>query len=208
MPDKPLASQGARSRDNRERPANSRVSITRPAFARYRVVRDRTDRPPTALARGSAQARKRADLTHAIESGGLRVLHATALPRAGERARFESQNALGLPPEDDRLGCAGEGVRGDRAAFGARAAPARGRESSTTSSSEPWMGRGPASSLAKGALKVVQAVPVSYPAPPPRPRPSAPENHPFARSWGARLRRYLGPARVTERRRVLRVRVA
>ncbi len=61
------------------------------------------------------------------------------------------------------------------------------------------MGRGPASSLAKGALKVVQAVPVSYPAPPPRPRPSAPENHPSARSWGARLRRYLGPARVPDR---------
>ena len=46
----------------------------------------------------------------------MRVVLATALPRAGERAPFESQNALG-PPEDDRLGYAGEGVRGDPRRF-------------------------------------------------------------------------------------------
>ena len=80
-----------------------------------------------------AIAQKRADLIRAIESGGLRVIHATALPRAGE------------------------GVRGDRAATGGQVGTGR-----------------PAPLLAKGALQDVQAVPVSYLAPPHPPGPPAP----------------------------------
>jgi hypothetical protein len=75
---------------------------------------------------------------------------------------LEIHNALGLPLEGDRLGCAEEGVRGDRA----------------TTGGQVGMGRRPASSLAKGALKDVQAVPVSCPAPPRPPGPPALKNHP------------------------------
>jgi len=56
-PDKPLASQGARSRDNRERPANRRVSIARLAFAQYRVMR--AIEPTGRLPRYRAEARER-----------------------------------------------------------------------------------------------------------------------------------------------------
>jgi len=54
-PDKPLASQGARSRDNRERPANHRVSSARQEFAQYRVMR--AIEPTGRLPRYRAEAR-------------------------------------------------------------------------------------------------------------------------------------------------------
>jgi hypothetical protein len=98
-----------------------------------------------------ASARKRADLTRAVESGGLRVVLATALPRAGERAPFESQNALG-PPHNAGWGTPGRAPGGDRAATGGQVGT----------------GQRPAPLVAKGVLQDVQAVSVSCPTPPPR----------------------------------------
>jgi hypothetical protein len=55
-PDKPLTSQGARSRDNRERPANRRVSIARQEVAQYRAMGAiGSRRQRTTLSRASAQ---------------------------------------------------------------------------------------------------------------------------------------------------------
>lgn len=103
-PDKPLAFRGARSRGNRERPANRRVSSARQEFAQYRAMR-------------AVPAR-------AIESGSLQVFYATALPLIGERTRLRSR--ISWAASSDRPVSTHRGVRGHPrryrrpGAFGAR----------------------------------------------------------------------------------------
>lgn len=106
----PLASRDARSRDRN--PTISRPSsvIARPAFAQYRAMR--AIEPPGSLPRASAH--KREGLTRAIESDDLRVIRATALPRAGKGAPFKARTAVGRPLGHCRLACVGGGVRGTR----------------------------------------------------------------------------------------------
>ena len=139
-PDKPLTSQGARSRDNRERPANRRVSIARQEVTQYRAMGAiGSRRQRTTLSRASAQVLPRRQKWWFAGNSRYR---ATA---RRERAAFEIRNALGGRSKATGCGSPGRALGGDRAATGGQAGT----------------GRRPAPLLAKGALKDVQAVSVS-----------------------------------------------